>query len=105
MLAVCHTTMTEERDGQIIYNASSPDELALVNFAKFVGAEFIGLDDNNNITINLKGKVLKFQLLHVLEFNSTRKRMSVIVKAPDGKIVLYTKGADSIILERMNKAE
>lgn len=36
-----------------------------------------------------------------LEFNSTRKRMSVIVRAPDNRILLYTKGADSVIYARL----
>ena len=53
--------------------------------------------------IEYLGKTEKYKLLNVLEFNSTRKRMSVIVEAPDGQIVLYSKGADSILLERMNK--
>ena len=105
LLAVCHTIITEEKNGEVLYNASSPDELALVNFAKFVGAEFMGIDDNNNMEVNLKGKTLKFQLLHVLEFNSTRKRMSVIVKSQDGKIILYTKGADTVLFERMSTNE
>ena len=44
----------------------------------------------------------KYKLLEVLEFNSTRKRMSVILRdGTTGKIHLYSKGADSILLERM----
>ena len=39
-LAICHTVLTEEKNGEIIYNASSPDELALLNFARFVGCEY-----------------------------------------------------------------
>jgi phospholipid-translocating ATPase len=45
---------------------------------------------------------LKYQLLNILEFNSTRKRMSVIIRDPEGKIQLLTKGADSIIYKRLN---
>ena len=55
-LAICHTVLTEEKNGEIIYNASSPDELALLNFAKFVGCEYEGTDDNNNIVINFLGE-------------------------------------------------
>lgn len=40
-------------------------------------------------------------LHHNHQFNSTRKRMSAIVKYPDGKIVLFCKGADSVIYERL----
>ena len=39
-----------------------------------------------------------------MEFNSDRKRMSVLLKDPvDGKIKLLIKGADSIIKERLDK--
>lgn len=36
-----------------------------------------------------------YEVLHVNEFNSSRKRMSVMVKTPEGRRVLYCKGADS----------
>lgn len=41
-LALCHTIIIDEKKG--IYNASSPDELALVNAAKQFGFEFKGRD-------------------------------------------------------------
>ena len=44
---------------------------------------------------------MKFELLNVIEFTSLRKRMSVIVRTPDDKIICMTKGADSIILPRL----
>lgn len=53
------------------------------------------------MTVELDGKDYTYEVLNVLEFNSTRKRMSVIVRTPEKKIVLYTKGADSVILARM----
>lgn len=37
-----------------------------------------------------------YQILNTLEFNSDRKRMSVVFKMPSGKIMLYCKGADSV---------
>lgn len=49
------------------------------------------------------GKILKYKLLNVLEFTSTRKRMSVIVEDKDGQKILMTKGADSIIKERLSQ--
>ena len=99
-LALCHTIVIDERTGR--YNASSPDELALVNAAKFFGAEFIKRDEDNNMIIRYQGKELKYRLMNILEFTSTRKRMSVIVEDPNGKYLLLTKGADSIIKERLN---
>ena len=46
----------------------------------------------------------RYQLLHVLEFSSDRKRMSVIVRTPSGKIKLFCKGADTVIYERLGSA-
>ena len=47
----------------------------------------------------------EFQILNVCEFNSTRKRMSTVVRAPDGRIKLYCKGADTVIFERLSKVQ
>lgn len=41
----------------------------------------------------------EYQVLDVIEFSSARKRMSIVVKFPDGRICLICKGADNIILE------
>ena len=53
--------------------------------------------------VNIDGQSLEFEILNVCEFNSTRKRMSTVVRGPDGKVKLFTKGADSVILERLSK--
>ena len=42
-----------------------------------------------------------YKLLNVIEFDSTRKRMSVIVRTPEDKIIVICKGADSIIEKRL----
>jgi len=105
-LALCHSILVDEKTGK--YNASCPDELALVNAAKFFGAEFKRMDEQNNLIVDFRGEVRKYKLLNILEFNSTRKRMSVIIEDfkpnQDGSkdIYILTKGADSIILPRLN---
>jgi magnesium-transporting ATPase (P-type) len=105
-LALCHSILVDEKTGK--YNASSPDELALVNAAKFFGAEFKRMDEQNNLIVGFRGEMRKYKLLNILEFNSTRKRMSVIIEDfkpnQDGSkdIYILTKGADSIILPRLN---
>ena len=103
-LACCHTIVIDERKGT--YNAASPDELALVNAAKQFGWEFKGTDADDNMLIynRLEDKVYKYQLMNICEFNSTRKRMSVIVRDPQGRLILMCKGADSVILERLSDA-
>jgi len=56
-----------------------------------------------SVFVNIQGQSQEFEILNICEFNSTRKRMSAIVRGPDGKIKLYTKGADTVILERVSK--
>lgn len=53
------------------------------------------------MVVNINGKDQEYQILNILEFNSTRKRMSVVIRTPDGKIKLYCKGADTVIYERL----
>ncbi|KAJ2960716.1 hypothetical protein NQZ79_g3924 [Umbelopsis isabellina] len=103
LLMTCHTVIPERKEGseEIVYQAASPDEGALVDGASTLGFRFYARRPNSiNCTAN--GVDQEYQILNVCEFNSTRKRMSVIVRCPDGKIKLYCKGADTVILERLN---
>jgi phospholipid-transporting ATPase len=54
-----------------------------------------------SVFIDVLGHDEEYEILNVCEFNSTRKRMSVIVRGPDKRIKLYTKGADTVIYERL----
>lgn len=99
-LACCHTIITQKHSTQIEYNSASPDELALVNAAKYFGVEFTERT-NNNIQIQTRTQTLNIKILDILEFTSDRKRMSVIAKMPDGKLKLFCKGADSVIIPRV----
>lgn len=54
-----------------------------------------------SIFVESGGQSREYQVLNICEFNSTRKRMSAIIRMPDGSIKLYTKGADTVILERL----
>ena len=45
----------------------------------------------------------RFEILRRMEFNSDRKRMSVLVIDPDdGLLKLYCKGADNVIMQRLD---
>uniref|UniRef100_UPI00398EABD5 probable phospholipid-transporting ATPase IA isoform X4 n=1 Tax=Pristiophorus japonicus TaxID=55135 RepID=UPI00398EABD5 len=101
MMAICHTAVPERGVDQIIYQASSPDEGALVRAAKQLGFVFSGRTPNS-VIIEALGQEEKYELLNVLEFTSNRKRMSVIVRMPSGKLRLYCKGADTVIYERLS---
>lgn len=100
MMAICHTAVPERTDNKITYQAASPDEGALVRAAENLGFVFSGRTPDCVIVDSL-GEEEKYELLHVLEFTSARKRMSVIMRTPSGKIRLYCKGADTVIYERL----
>ncbi|KAJ3277529.1 hypothetical protein HK104_003219, partial [Borealophlyctis nickersoniae] len=103
LLGVCHTVIpeTDESDPSIVtYQASSPDEAALVKGAQQLGVYF-HTRRPKSVTIRADDRDLQYEVLNVCEFNSTRKRMSCIVRSPEGQIKLFIKGADTVILERL----
>ncbi|KYR02985.1 P-type ATPase [Tieghemostelium lacteum] len=104
LLATCHSVIPDRPDktdeNNIVYEASSPDEASLVYAAKNLGFEFWSRDPTG-IFVNFKAQktgIQRFELLNVLEFNSDRKRMSVILRTPEGRIILYCKGADTTVM-------
>ncbi|XP_078265670.1 phospholipid-transporting ATPase IC [Rhinoraja longicauda] len=101
LLALCHTVMVEENNGQIVYQAASPDEGALVTAARNFGFAFLSRTQNT-ITISELGIKRTYKVLALLDFNSDRKRMSIILRDPEGKVKLYCKGADTVIYERLH---
>ncbi|EOO02767.1 putative phospholipid-transporting atpase 1 protein [Phaeoacremonium minimum UCRPA7] len=105
LLSTCHTVIPErdeEKGGKIKYQAASPDEGALVEGALMLGYKFTNRKPRA-VIIEVEGQEYEYELLAVCEFNSTRKRMSAIYRCPDGKIRCYCKGADTVILERLNE--
>ncbi|KAI9057700.1 phospholipid-translocating P-type ATPase [Trametes sanguinea] len=104
-LAICHSVLSERSDPNrqpyhLEYKAESPDEAALVAAARDVGFPFVHRA-KDAIDIEVMGQPERYIPLQLLEFNSTRKRMSVVVRNPQGQIVLYCKGADSVIYQRL----
>ncbi|KAF8933604.1 hypothetical protein BGZ58_006244 [Dissophora ornata] len=104
----------------LLYRAESPDEAALVSAAKNVGFVFVsrgasgnqenggkvgsGGNSRQNVNVNFLGQDYTYEQLDVIKFNSTRKRMTVIMREPQelgGKILLLTKGADNVIFDRL----
>ncbi|XP_010528032.1 PREDICTED: phospholipid-transporting ATPase 10 [Tarenaya hassleriana] len=110
LLAVCHTAIPEvdEENGKVSYEAESPDESAFVVAARELGFEFFNRTQTSisvrelNLGTGRKHERV-YGLLNILEFNSTRKRMSVIVRDEDGKLFLLSKGADSVMFKRLAK--
>ncbi|URE19406.1 ATPase, class [Musa troglodytarum] len=111
-LALCHTVLPEgdESPEKITYQAASPDEAALVTAAKNFGFFFYRRTPTTVMVreshVEKMGNIqdVSYEILNVLEFNSTRKRQSVVCRYPNGRLVLYCKGADTVIYERLADA-
>lgn len=61
--------------------------------------------DSNSIKIRVdQNSIEQYEILRVVEFDSNRKRMSVVVKRfSDGKIINFVKGADIAIISRLKE--
>jgi phospholipid-transporting ATPase len=101
LLATCHTVVVDEVG---VYQAASPDELALVNFAKFSNFEYMGRDEKNpnNINVKINNEIISYEMLHINEFSSETKKMSTVIRSPENDIILFSKGADEAILPLLN---
>lgn len=98
-LALCHSVIVEKDEFKNLeYHASSMDERALVNGARYLNYIYTKKDIHNTLYLEINNQEHKFKLLNTIEFDSKRKRMSVIVRDMNsGKIILFMKGSDSIL--------
>ncbi|XP_030904751.2 phospholipid-transporting ATPase VD isoform X2 [Melopsittacus undulatus] len=90
---------------KLCYEAESPDEAALVHAARAYRC-ILQSRTPDQVTVDFAGLgSLTFQVLHILPFDSVRKRMSVVVRHPvSNKVVVYTKGADSVMMGLLRTA-
>ncbi|XP_036126465.1 phospholipid-transporting ATPase IG isoform X1 [Molossus molossus] len=108
-LCLCHTVEIKTNDAvdgatelaEVTYVSSSPDEIALVKGAKKYGFTFLGIQNGHMRVENQRKEIEEYKLLHTLNFDSVRRRMSVIVKTQAGDILLFCKGADSAVFPRV----
>lgn len=109
-MAVCHSVIARAQEycADLILDASSPDELALVAGAAILGLVFYGRRGSNEVCLKVDhpwaarmlGSVVgevSVNVLLTLPFDSDRKRMSVVVEF-QGETMLLCKGADSAMI-------
>ncbi|KAF1989986.1 phospholipid-translocating P-type ATPase [Aulographum hederae CBS 113979] len=110
-LALCHTCLPEvHENGDIDFQAASPDELALVRGAQEMGYLVVNRDARTLTLRHLAGEGTDeevtdtYEILDVIEFSSKRKRMSILLRFPDGRVAIFCKGADTIVMQRLKHA-
>lgn len=95
-LAICHNVTPSIEDGEISYQAASPDEIAIVRFTQSVGMSLFKRD-RSSMVLSHNGNMLNFDILYVFPFTSVTKRMGIIVKDSQGEIWFMEKGADTVM--------
>ncbi|XP_064203155.1 probable phospholipid-transporting ATPase IIB [Anguilla rostrata] len=99
-VAVSGETEYTEVDQDLIdenrnYQASSPDEVALVCWTESVGLTLVNRDLTSMQLKTPQGQILSFYILQIFPFTSESKRMGIIVREEStGEITFYMKGAD-----------
>lgn len=98
-LALCHNvTPVVEGDGSITYQASSPDEVAIVRWTESVGLSLVARDRTSVSLRTSDGSTLHFDILEVFPFTSESKRMGIVIRERGtGEITFYQKGADVVM--------
>jgi phospholipid-translocating ATPase len=99
-LALCHNvTPVINTDGSIAYQASSPDEVAIVKWTEQMGMTLVERDINDiTLRIDSTGMLLTFEVLHIFPFTSETKRMGIVIRDKQSKeITFYEKGADVVM--------
>ncbi|RZC77961.1 hypothetical protein C5167_003790 [Papaver somniferum] len=92
-------TFTESHEdvGAIVYQGESPDEQALVSAASAYGYTLTERT-SGHIVVDVNGEKLRLDVLGLHEFDSVRKRMSVVIRFPNNAVKVLVKGADSSML-------
>ena len=114
-LLLCNAVLPDVRplsegDGErVVFQSQSPDEIALLEALDQCGVTLIGRSgDQLTVRVALPGYrvyTAQYTLLATLEFSSTWRRMSVVVRAPDHSVHLFVKGADTTIAALIDKAD
>ncbi|KNZ60393.1 phospholipid-translocating ATPase [Puccinia sorghi] len=98
-LGLCHNvTPVINDDGSVTYQASSPDEVAIVAYTESVGLKLVSRDRNGMSLRTTSGLTIEFEVLEIFPFTSESKRMGIIIREKaTGDITFYQKGADAVM--------
>lgn len=98
-LAVCHCVTPSFEDGELTYQAASPDEIAIVKWTREMGLELYRRDRQSMVLKHLEsGKLTEYKILNLFPFNSDNKRMGIIIlDEAKQETWFYQKGADTVM--------
>ncbi|GBM70524.1 putative phospholipid-transporting ATPase IIB [Araneus ventricosus] len=94
----CETEADQQSNQSFVYQASSPDEVALVAWTESVGLTLIHRDITSMKLKTAHNQILNYSILQIFPFTSETKRMGIIVKEESsGDIIFFMKGADVVM--------
>jgi len=101
-LALCHNVTPvypDENDPSVKeFQASSPDEVALVRFADSMGMKLVDRDQTKIVIENSAGRLEEYEVLANFPFSSDTKRMGIVLKhTASDRILFYLKGAETVM--------
>ena len=94
------TPIVDDNDNsKMTYQASSPDEVALVKFAETLDMKLVARTDKLITIVDAAGNEEEFDVLANFPFSSDTKRMGIILKnRKHGHIIYYLKGAENVMM-------
>ena len=94
------TPVADDNDpNKMTYQASSPDEVALVKFAVTLNMRLVGRTDKEIKLTDAADNTEEFEVLANFPFSSDTKRMGIILKnKKHGHIIYYLKGAENVMM-------
>jgi phospholipid-translocating ATPase len=97
-LCLCHNVTPVLEDGKNAYQASSPDEIAIVNWTEAMGLTLIHRDTSIIKLRSSEGHLFQYEIIETFPFTSESKRMGIILaNTATGQVVFFQKGADSVM--------
>ena len=106
-LVVCHNvTPMYNESGEREFQASSPDEIALVRFGDSLQMQLVQRDDKVTVIENPTKQREEFEILANFPFSSETKRMGIIVRhVSSGRIIFYMKGAEVVMEKKVKPSQ
>jgi phospholipid-translocating ATPase len=103
-LSLCHNVTPVEENGEKIYQASSPDEVALVKFADSLQMVLTERSQMRIQILNADEKPEDYEILANFPFSSETKRMGILLKhLESGRLVFYLKGAEVVMENKVQE--
>lgn len=111
-LAICHNVLTLEEDGEVFYQAASPDEIALISMAKSFGIKLLERTQTKMKILNSEKKSESMNILEIFPFSSETKQMGIVVEiestghnGSELPIIYFVKGADSVMKNIVHESQ